>query len=113
MILESREERERERKRNPDVREKHRINRLPLRWAQTGTELTTQACALTGIEPATFWFIEQCSNQLSHTGQGYTLIVLKLFTFLKFVLIALPEARMMKGWVVIIDKNLYSISLSS
>ena len=25
-----------------------------------------------GIEPATFWFLRQCYNQLSHTGQGKT-----------------------------------------
>ena len=46
------------------------IDRLPLPSPQLETWPTTQACALTGIKLATFWFAAQCSNPLSHTSQG-------------------------------------------
>ena len=48
LILERGEGREKERERNIDVREKHQlVTFFPIR-ALTGTEPTTQACALTG-----------------------------------------------------------------
>ena len=55
--------------------EKHRCERETLigclsRMPRLGTEPITQACAQQRIEPATFLYAGQCSNQLGHSGQG-------------------------------------------
>ena len=66
LFSEREEGRERGRDRN--------INWLPLTRPQLGTWPATQACALTGIYPVTFWFSGQGLNPLSHTGQGHFII---------------------------------------
>ena len=50
------------------------IDWVPLTRPQLGTWPATQACALSGIYPVTFWFAGQGLNPLSHTSQGHFII---------------------------------------
>ena len=64
-------DREGERKRGREALMRERnMDRLPLTWAPTGTEPTTQACALTGNWTGNLFLCGTMCNQLSHTGQG-------------------------------------------
>ena len=49
LFLERKERKEKEKEKNS--------NKLPLAWPQLGAWPATQACALTGIELVTFWFM--------------------------------------------------------
>ena len=68
LFLGRREKREKERERNLHAWEKP-IGCL-LHIPHLGTRPATQACALTGIEPATFLFAGWQISKLSHTRSG-------------------------------------------
>ena len=69
LILVRGEGKERERKINIDVSEKHRPDASHLRL-NCGQNLQTRHVPCSDIEPVTSRFTGRCSSQLSHIGQG-------------------------------------------
>ena len=68
---------ERQNERNVNVREKHQLvtsHRCP----DQGLNLQPRYVPLPGIKSPAFLFMGRCSNQLSHTGQGHTILFLSL-----------------------------------
>ena len=59
-----------ERKKNIDVREKHRLVAfVHVPWQ--GIEPATWVCPVPGIQSATLWSVRWCSNHVSHNGQAH------------------------------------------
>ena len=79
MLMDFREGkgRERERKKNIDVREKH-LSVASHIHPNLGPNWQPRHVPWPENDPAAFWFMGSCSHQQSHTGQGPS------FSFLKF-----------------------------
>ena len=79
--------RERGRERNIDVKEKHRLVAFPMHVDQDhsclewGLNLQPRYVPWLGIKPHNLLVMEQCSNQLSHTSQGPSFLILFIEEF--------------------------------
>ena len=69
MVLERGKGREGERERSINMREKHQLL-ASCTHPNQGPNPKPRHVPRRGIKPATFWFMGQHSNQLSHTSQG-------------------------------------------
>ena len=70
MIIDFRERRRRKRQRNINVKEKHRTA-ASCACPNRGPNPQPRPVPRLGIKHTTFWYMEWCSNQLSHTGQSH------------------------------------------
>ena len=81
--------------------EKHRSVASPISpdW---GPNLQPRHIPWPGIKPVTFWFTGRCSNQLSHTGQGYLGFLSISITFCNTPLVTTVTSSLIQCWLAVV-----------